>query len=116
MLASKYKLKRKDFSSVFSRGKIFHSTLFTLRVFFGKEQGATPSRFSFVASAKVSKKATERNTFKRRGYAIIQKHKTKISSGYLCAFFLKKESAAAPFKELEKEIITVLKRANVFCV
>ena len=114
MLSRRQKIRRVEFLKVLSKGKIFHFPLFLLRIFFDKEQSAAPSRISFVVSAKVSKKAVVRNKLKRRGYAIIQKHKTKISPGCMCVFFLKKESAAALFKELEKEIIAAFKRAQIF--
>ncbi|MAG12217.1 ribonuclease P protein component, partial [bacterium] len=110
----KQKIQRSSFPKTFSGSKTFPSPFFTLRVFFDKKNSTTSSRFSFVVSAKVAKKAVARNTLKRRGYAVIKKNIPNIKSGYICVFFFKKESTRVSFKDLEKEIVITLKRANVF--
>ncbi len=114
MLPKKQKIQRSLFPKTFSGSKTFPSPFFTLRVFFDKKNSTTSSRFSFVVSAKVAKSAVARNILKRRGYTVMKKNISSIKPGYICAFFFKKESIKVPFKELEKEIITTLKRANVF--
>lgn len=113
MLSKKRKVKREIFRDVLLRGKSFHSALFTLRIFFDKKNSAALTRFSFVVSQKIARKATVRNELKRRGYAIIRKNISKIKLGYVCVFFLKKHFIESSIDGLEKEIIMVLKYAGV---
>ena len=70
-------------------------------------------RFSFVVSKKISKKAVERNKFRRIGYNTIQKNISSIKEGFLVAVFIKKSATKISKKELEKEIIFLLKKANL---
>lgn len=55
--------KKKDFEIIFRNSKSFKSDLFIFRII-GNNLGL--NRFGFVASQKISKKATVRNKVKRR--------------------------------------------------
>ncbi len=55
--------KEQDFRAVFRKAKSFRNNLF---VFKTAKNGLDESRFGFVVSQKVSKKATTRNKIKRR--------------------------------------------------
>ena len=54
--------KKKDFEKVFKKGKIFKENFLTIR---NVENNLDDSRFGFVVSRKVSKRATVRNKIKR---------------------------------------------------
>lgn len=62
--------KRKDINLVFKKGKTFKEGLLLLKVL---ETDLNASRFAFVISQKVSKKANIRNKLKRRLKNINQK-------------------------------------------
>lgn len=55
--------KEKDFKTVFIKGKIFKGSFLNLRIF---KNNLNTSRFGFVISVKISKKAVLRNKTKRR--------------------------------------------------
>jgi len=55
--------KKKDFEVIFKNGKSFKNSLFILKV---AKNNLKISRFGFVVSLKVSKKATVRNKIRRR--------------------------------------------------
>lgn len=64
------------------------------------------SRFSVVVSKKVEKTAVGRNKLKRRVYSLLQKaEKGRIQA----IFYLKKESKLAPFRDLEAEVLRVIR-------
>ena len=73
MLAKLHRLqKQKDFKKVFKKGKGFRETLLSLKTV---KNDLNCSRFGFVVSQKISKKANIRNKVKRKLREII---KTKI--------------------------------------
>ncbi|MFA6397863.1 MAG: ribonuclease P protein component [Candidatus Paceibacterota bacterium] len=110
MLPKEKRVPRATFSEVFKKGKIIHSPFLTLR-FIKKEP--ENSRFSFVISSSVSKRAVDRNYLKRIGYNIIQNNLKTIKNSYICTFFFKKEGKNLKFKELEKEINFLLNKAGI---
>lgn len=55
--------KEKDFKTVFTKGRIFKGNFLNLRIF---KNNLNTSRFGFVVSVKISKKAVLRNKTKRR--------------------------------------------------
>ncbi len=114
MLEKKRKIGRSVFPEVLSRGNILQTHLFTLRSLFDKKKNGAPSRFSFVVSKKVAGTASTRNRLKRRGYAIIGKNVSRTRPGYASIFFMKKGAPNVSFKILEEEIISALKKKNIF--
>lgn len=79
MLAKTQRLNRIEFTKHFTAGKRFHSPVATLIV-------SPHSTFhgAVVVSKKVSKKAVERNTLRRRAYAqLYQLSKNNVSGVYI---------------------------------
>ena len=111
MLSKKQRIGRKEFMEIISRGRRYNSTHLTLYLL--KEANAGNSVFSFSASKKVSKKATSRNTLRRRGYSVINKILKKIKPGYKCFFLFKNNSSNPNFSILEIEILELLKSGGV---
>lgn len=96
-----------------ARGKIFHSQHLSLRVSKKETQKNNSPKISFVVSAKVARKAVDRNKLKRRGYIIVRALLKNIKQNYFFAFFFKKDSTTLLFEEIKKEIIFLLRRADV---
>lgn len=74
---------------------------------------SSPTVFSFVVPASSVKQAVHRHFVKRRARHIIRKHKKILSKGYVGVFLFKKEVLGASFSEMEKEMLTLLKKSSV---
>lgn len=101
MLPKKHRINRKLFEEVVKKGKSFFSPYLSLKIAPTIEN---QSRFAFVVSSKVSKKAVERNKIKRRARSIVQKNLSKIKKQINAIIFFKKGAEKMTFQELEKEI------------
>jgi len=55
----------------------------------------------------------DRNKFRRIGYETIQKNISDINKSCLAAIFIKKGAVNLSKKELEKEVISLLKKAGL---
>ena len=73
--------------------------------------GLLHSRYGFVVSKKVSKKATERNKAKRRLRDIVRTSPKIAMQGYDVVFVVKKEIVAAPFDVIKKTARDALEKA-----
>lgn len=109
MLPQKRKVSTELFPLVIKRGKTISSDHFSFK--FSPLFGITESKFSFVVSGKISKKATERNLLKRRGYNVIKKNSALKIIPVAGVFFAKKGSTALSFPTLEQEINNLLLKA-----
>ena len=111
MLPKKRRIPRKEFPKILAEGKRYNSP--DLLLYSANINKNIPSKFSFSVSKKVFKNATDRNKYRRRGYAVINRHISKIKTGYLCFFSFKKGQSKITFKILEEQITDLLKQANV---
>jgi len=98
-------LKNTDFARIMRRGRAIASGDFLLK--YVKTDGSQP-RFGFMISAKVSKKATERNILKRRMREIIRRNIGVPSGGCDFVFIARKSALDLNFNELKEEIIRLL--------
>jgi len=112
MLSQKKRVQRPLFPRVVKAGKTYSSPYLSVRVLFAPEQ-ATPSKHSFVVSKKVAKSAPQRNLLKRRGYSIIENLGDGVPDGFILIYYLKKGTPKLSYKELEKELHELLKKAQV---
>lgn len=88
MLASKYRLKsRTSFARVEIDGKLFQFKHFGLGVYDRKDNN--PSRFGFVISTKISKRAVVRNKIKRIFSDHVRLNLEKIKTGQDVIFLIK---------------------------
>lgn len=69
-------------------------------------------KYAVVVSKKVSAKAVIRNLVKRRFRAAAQKLLRGVHEPFVFIFHAKREAAAAPLRELERDIASILKRAR----
>ncbi len=111
MLSKKRRVNRALFSKVLSKNKSFNGKNISLRVFFGEY--LNEPRFSFVVSKKVSNKANKRNFLKKRGYSVVKNIIKQTRGGAVCLFYFKKNATLLSFKDLKKEITTLLKESNI---
>jgi len=110
VLPKKYRLTKKEIEKFFQREKVFYGRFVVLK----KIKNFLPiSRFGFVISQKISKKAVLRNKIKRRLNEVIQKILKEIKPGYDIVFFVKKGIEKQQFLLLKKEIEDLLKKVNL---
>ena len=69
------------------------------------------SKFYFVVSGKIIKKAVKRNLFKRRGRHITKSAKTK--NGYIAVFFAKKGAGNLEYLDFKAEILDLIEKVGI---
>lgn len=102
--------KEKDFEKLFKKGKSFKNGFLILRIV---QNNLEESRFGFIVSQKVSKKAVLRNKVKRRIRDIIQKNITKIRKGIDMAFVVLPGLEKNNFLETKENVNALLKKADL---
>lgn len=123
MLPQQYRLKRmKDFEILYKEGYFVNSSLVTAKIW-QIEPEKYPRRaytkddlkIGFVVSTRVDKRAVVRNRLKRQMREAVRLllKDGKLKSGFLIAFMAKKEMIGVEYKEIEKSLIDVLKKAWV---
>ncbi len=116
MLPKKNRISRALFDTLLKKGIFFHSQNLSFRVVKTLTGKKELSKFSFVASKKVSKSAVKRNLLRRRGYSALKDAlgNEKIrTGGVLGAFFFKKGAEKIGFSELHSEISLLLKKSGI---
>ncbi|MEK7614343.1 MAG: ribonuclease P protein component [Patescibacteria group bacterium] len=111
MIPKGQRVKRALFPGVLKSGKAFFSERLTLRVSSGD---SGKNKFSFVTPKTVSKKAVERNLLRRRGYAAVSKINNRINPGHIFIFSFKKGTGIVPYKEIEEDVVFLIKKAGLF--
>lgn len=96
MLKKKYRLS--DFKKL--KSKTINSPLFTLRYL---ESGEKVSKFAFVISKKIDKRAVVRNKIKRQISKALEGILEKITRGYTFIFIVKKEILTKSQEEISGE-------------
>lgn len=100
----------KEIERVYKKGKSFKEDFLVLKVV---KNSLAKSRFAFIVSQKVSKKAVARNKVKRRLRETIKKQTKIISSGFDNLVIARSEAVERNFPEIEKVLIKLLKRAKL---
>lgn len=105
MLPRKRRLSRQAFSRFFSVGKRYHTPLCTYIVapaeaFYG----------SVVVSKKVARRAVDRNTIRRRFYAILRQHHSgmHLTGAYIC--LVKSGSMTATSNDIQDDMMSVIQK------
>jgi ribonuclease P protein component len=112
MLSFKHRLtKGKDFEKIKEKGSFYQGRFFGLVVLRRKDK--KPSRFGFIVSTKISKKAVVRNRIKRILREIVRQNLDKVNKGFDVLFLVKKKAVEEKGKDFEKEIISVFRKANL---
>lgn len=102
--------KKKDFEKVLSQGRNLKEDFLFLKIINNELDN---NRFGFIVSKKVSKKAVERNKIKRRLREIVRlsdlNNLKKIDGVFITLPAIREKT----FKEIKKEVLSLLKKAEV---
>jgi len=103
--------KEKDFKKIYKFGKKARGNFFMLKY----SQTKLPySRFGFVIPANAVKKAVKRNLLKRRISEIFRLNLEKIKTGYDIVILLFKSPDQDEYQFLEKEVLNLVKKTEIF--
>ena len=108
MLPKKSRADTKEVEAVFKNGKFLNSPDLTFK--FVLSSDPLPPRISFVAPKSISKKATERNLLRRRGYSALKKYIKLFPAGTIGVFIFKKHQEDV--LKLENEIKDILNKIH----
>lgn len=98
-------LKLSEWNKLHKRGKGAHSIEIVLKYI---KNNIEISRFGFIVSTKISKKAVERNLIKRRMRDVIEKNLSNIKEGYDIIFIAKPKIISNNYSEIEQRINKLL--------
>lgn len=111
MLSKEYRLtKQKDFEKVFKRGKSYSYSFLKLKII---KNNLSTSRFGFVVSLKISKKAAVRNRIRRQLNEIARLELKQIKAGFDIVILTQKEIFGKKYLEIEQILILLLKKSNL---
>ena len=112
MLAKKFHLSRKDnIKEIVTKGTELRSPYFIIKTCPSDQE---PTRFAIVVSAKISKKAVERNKLRRRIYEIIRLNLSDFSqvSPQKIVILTRTRALNMTYKTLETELKKLLTNSN----
>lgn len=102
MLSKENRLrKRKDFDNIFKNGKAKTGRFIFLKFL---KNGLNVSRFGFIVSLKIAKKAVVRNKIKRRLRQVIKNNINKIKPGFDMVITAKPEIVNKNYQEIKNEL------------
>jgi len=101
--------KKKDFEKVFKLGRGAKLNFITLKF---NENGLENSRFGFVVSSKVSKKAVVRNKIKRRMRESVKKKINNIKKGFDVVLIALPNSKDKDFQETNRVVEKLFKKTE----
>jgi ribonuclease P protein component len=104
---------RLEFNRLRKEGKLFQGKLFSLLISHSKRQ---PSRFAFIVSTKIHKKATKRNRAKRLLREAVRSLLPKIKPGFDGVFLAKKAIIDNKLIEVKKETEKIFRQAGLIAV
>lgn len=108
MLPKSKRLPRAQFAPLLASRSFFNSPSFTLRY----AASSSGSKAAVSVSKKVSKKATDRNSIRRRVYSVLSQIPSFASSSGLFLFVAKSGSPLLKGEKLKEEISLLLKSAE----
>jgi len=116
MLNKKFRLnKKKDIANIFRKTKPTYTKGLIFRSYYQKKnEDAGVSRFLFIISTKVEKRAVYRNQIRRRLQAISQELISSIKKGYDIIVIVKPGQFPDNYNEIKKEFLTGLDKSNLF--
>lgn len=113
MLPKKYRLPlRTELKRVKKEGVLVQGKLFSLLVSRQPKKNQ-PSRFGFIISTKIHKKAVRRNQVKRLLSEAIIDLIAKIKPGFDAVFLAKKKIIGADLEEIRKEVKKLFAKAGM---
>jgi ribonuclease P protein component len=97
--------KKKDFEAIYKKGKSFKNSFFILKVL---NNNLKISRFAFVISQKVSKKAVERNKIRRIMSSFLEVNFKNIKIGFDFVFIVLPNAQNKNFDQIKKAISDII--------
>jgi len=111
VLPKKNRLKRrKNFERLIKKGSFYKGVFLVLKTIKNEKEN---TRFGFIVSKKVSKKAVERNKVKRRMREVVRGLLGFVVPGYDVVFFAKKNILGKNFNEIKKEICALMEKSEL---
>jgi ribonuclease P protein component len=111
MLKKDFRLrKQKDFDRVFGSGSFFSQGFLALKTV---PNGLPSSRFGFIVSNKVSKKAVSRNRIKRLLRESVRLSFEQIKPGFDIAVMARADISKKSFVEVNVAVDSLLKRSGL---
>ncbi|QQG40734.1 MAG: ribonuclease P protein component [Candidatus Levyibacteriota bacterium] len=107
MLKRKYRLSAR---SRLQNPSVVHTPFFTMRYI---KNNLLYSRFGFIVSKKVDKRAVVRNTVKRKVRLFVENMREKIVSGYDLLFSLKKSAINEDFTSLSNYMENIFRKEKL---
>jgi len=101
--------KKKDIERVFGKGKRFKEDFLILKI---TRNALSQTRFGFIVSQKVSKKATLRNKIKRRLREIVSKKMGKFKKGLDVLLIAHPGLETKDFWEIDETLNKLFKKAK----
>lgn len=102
--------KKKDFELIFKEGKSLSNSLFVVKFL---SNNLELSRFAFVISQKVSKKAVVRNKIKRTLSRVIEGKLQEIKIGQDIVFIVLKGINKKSFLDIDSEVLNTFKKSKL---
>lgn len=103
--------KDQEIKDLGKHGKSFFLPEFIVKYYKNKE---VVSKFTFVVSTKVDKRAVIRNRLTRRLRETIRELLPKISPGYSVLIIAKKQALNLEFPQIKKQIIFALTKIKIY--
>jgi len=105
--------KKRDHEKVYKKGRRITCPFFVLLTL-PREDKELPSRFSFVVSKKVDKRAVARNRIRRVLKESIRSVLPKVSNGYDCIFIARKDMLGLGVNDILPTVVSVFTKAGLF--
>jgi ribonuclease P protein component len=110
VLSKKYRLLlNKEFERLRKVGQIQAGPLFGVVI--AEQDQPRETKFGFVISRKIDKRATVRNRLKRLLCEAVNRLLPEVKSGYDVLFLAKKPLVGKNLREIEKEVERILRKA-----
>lgn len=111
MISKKYRLGKNDTEWVLKKGEQLTTSLFVVRFLSPSKDSVSHPQFAIITSAKLSKKATERNFLKRRISEAIRLNIPE-ELPLKIAIIPKKRALDVEYDEINKDIQTLISKLN----
>jgi ribonuclease P protein component len=114
LLSKKNRLPSHLISQVLKQGQHFHSSFFTLIIYQAQLVGhRSQSKFAFIISTKIDKRAVIRNRLKRQLGQVIQLNLNRIKKGARVVILVRKGWTPNSWLSIKAEIEKILKTSGL---
>jgi len=112
MLNTKERIKKEgEIKTLFKKGRSFFGDIIGVKIM---KNSFENTRFVVMVGKKVHKRAVRRNKIRRRIRASLSSHSSSILPGFDIAIIARPSSVDSDYKDIDKSLVVVLKKAGVF--